>query len=93
MTQNVIDIYNRALNTYGYNAQRLMLIEEIGELLNAIAKLPRARATIDDVIEELADAAIMIEQMAFYWGWSVFHAKKEMKLERLQERLNKHQLK
>lgn len=93
MIQKEIDIYNRALNTYGYNAQRLMLIEEIGELLNAIAKLPRERATIDDVIEELADVAIMIDQMAFYWGWSVFHTKKEMKLERLQERLKKHQLK
>lgn len=93
MIQNEIDIYNRALNVYGYNAQRLMLIEEIGELLNAIAKLPRARATIDDVIEELADVAIMIDQMAFYWGWSEFHTKKEMKLERLQERLKKHQLK
>lgn len=93
MTQKEIDIYNRALNVYGYKAQRLMLIEEIGELLNAIAKLPRARATIDDVIEELADTAIMIEQMAFYWGWSEFYSKKEMKLERLQERLKKHQLK
>lgn len=91
MIQKEIDIYNRALNTYGYNAQRLMLIEEIGELLNAIAKLSRARAKIDDVIEELADVAIMVNQIAFYWGWSDFNTIKEIKLERLQERLNKHQ--
>lgn len=91
MIQKEIDIYNRALNVYGYNAQRLMLIEEIGELLNAIAKLPRARTTIDNVIEELADVAIMVNQIAFYWGWSDFNTIKEIKLERLQERLNKHQ--
>lgn len=91
MIQNEINIYNRAINTYGYNAQRLMLIEEIGELLNAIAKLSRARATIDDVIEELADVAIMVNQIAFYWGWSDFNTKKEIKLQRLQERLNKNQ--
>lgn len=91
MIQNEIDIYNRAINTYGYNAQRLMLIEEIGELLNAIAKLSRARAKIDDVIEELADVAIMVNQIAFYWGWSDFNTIKEIKLQRLQERLNKHQ--
>lgn len=89
MIQNEIDIYNRAINVYGYNAQRLMLFEEIGELLNAIAKLPRARATIDDVIEKLADVAIMTNQIAFFWGWWEFQTKKEMKLERLQERLNK----
>ena len=91
MSQKEIDIYNRAINTYGYNAQRLMLIEEIGELLNAIAKLPRARAKIDDVIEGLADVAIMVNQIAFYWGWSKFNTIKKMKIQRLQEKLNQHQ--
>lgn len=90
MTQKELDIYEQAIKTYGYNAQRLMLIEEIGELLNAIAKLPRGRASVDDVIEELADVSIMINQMAFYWGWSVFHTRKAMKIQRLEERLNKH---
>ena len=91
MIQKEIDIYNRALNTYGYNAQRLMLIEEIGELLNAIAKLPRGRATGDDVIEELADVSIMVDQMAVFLGLKKFYEKKEMKLQKLQERLKKDQ--
>ncbi len=93
MTQKELDIYEQAIKTYGFEVQRLMLIEEIGELLNAIAKLPRARATSDDVIEELADVAIMVNQMAVYYGWWKFHTKKGMKLLRLQERLKKHQSK
>lgn len=91
MTQKEFDICGKAVRTYGYDAQRLMLFEEIGELLNAIAKLSRGRATSDDVIEELADVAIMVNQMAVIYGWYKFHAKKEMKLQRLQERLNQHQ--
>lgn len=66
-----------------------MLVEEIGELLSAIAKVPRGRAKDDDVIEELADVAIMVDQMAVFWGLKRFYKKKEMKLQRLQERLNK----
>ena len=91
MTQKEIDICGKAVRTYGYDAQILMLFEEIGELLNAIAKLSRGRATSDDVIEELADVAIMVNQMAVIYGWYKFHAKKEMKLQRLQEKLNQHQ--
>lgn len=91
MTQKELDICEKAVRTYGYDAQRLMLFEEIGELLNAIAKLSRGRSTSDDVIEELADVAIMVNQMAVIYGWYKFHAEKAKKLQRLQERLSKHQ--
>lgn len=91
MTQKELDICEKAVRTYGYDAQRLMLFEEIGELLNAIAKLSRGRATSDDVIEELADVAIMVNQMAIIYGWYKFHSVKAKKLQRLQERLKKHQ--
>lgn len=91
MSQKEVDIYEQAIKTYGFNAQRLMLIEEIGELLNAMAKLPRGRATSDDVIEELVDVAIMVNQMAVFYGWSKFQTKWGTKLLRLQERLNNHQ--
>ena len=83
------EIYARALKKYGVAQQRLMLIEEIGELLNAFAKLPRARAEVEDVIEELADVSIMVEQMALLYGWSRFESIREQKLQRLGERLDK----
>lgn len=91
MEQKELEIYDKAIITFHFNAQRLMLFEEIGELMNAIAKLPRGRATIDNVIEELADVAIMVNQMAVFFGWEKFLAQKEMKLIRLKERLEKYQ--
>lgn len=81
-------LYARALTEFGAAQQRLMLIEEIGELLNAFAKLPRGRATEEDVLEELADVSIMIEQMALlYGGLTHYNLVRRQKLKRLKERL------
>lgn len=82
------DLYNSVINAFGIDAQKWMLIEECGELLNAIAKLKRGRSSKDDVITELADVHIMVEQMAFFFGWNEFVDEKERKLKRLQERLS-----
>lgn len=86
---SLLRIYNRTINRYGINAQEWVLIEECGELLNAIAKLKRSRSTKNEIITELADVHIMVEQMAFFFGWDEFKAEKDRKLNRLQERLNK----
>lgn len=84
-----LELYAGALTEYGSEAQKMMLIEEIGELLNAFAKFPRGRAKAEDVIEELADVSIMVEQMALLYGWSYFESIREQKLQRLRERLDK----
>lgn len=82
-----LNLYNKALARYGIDAQKLMVVEECGELLNALAKLSRGRASIEELITELADVHIMVEQMALYYGWAEFQEEKERKLERLQQRL------
>lgn len=82
-----LDLYDRALNRYGIDAQKLMVVEECGELLNALAKLSRGRASVEELITELADVHIMVEQMALNYGWAEFQEEKERKLERLQQRL------
>lgn len=84
-----IALYIKALKEYGIEAQRMMVVEETGELLNALAKERRGRATNSDVITELADVAIMIEQMAVNFGYVDFKEEKERKLKRLSERLEK----
>lgn len=86
---SALQLYNKALNKYGILAQWTMLVEEIGELLNAIAKIKRGRASKQDVITELADVHIMVEQMALFYGWDEFNEEKKYKLERLNERLKK----
>lgn len=84
-----IQILNKALNQYGIKAQEWMLVEECGELLNAIAKLKRKRSTKEDIITELADVSIVVEQMALFFGWEDFEAEKQRKLARLENRLEK----
>lgn len=80
-------IYNTALNQWGLAKQTFMVMEECGELLNVLAKAMRYRATKAEIITELADVAIMVEQMAFFYGEKNFIAEKERKLERLKNRL------
>jgi len=84
-----ITLYIKALRKYGIDAQRMMVVEETGELLNALAKECRGRATNREVITELADVDIMIEQMAVNFGYADFKEEKERKLKRLSERLEK----
>lgn len=81
-------LYSYVINKYGIEAQKMMLIEECGELLNAVAKLNRGRSTKTDIITELADVHIMVEQMACYFGWEEFKAEKGRKLERLLSRIH-----
>jgi len=83
-----LELCRKALRRYGVDVQRLMLVEECGELLNIVGKLPRARASVDELITELADVSIMVEQMALYYGWDEFQQEKERKLNRLQQRLS-----
>lgn len=82
-------LYHRAIDTFGVESQKWMLIEECGELLNVFAKRGRYRTEISDIITELADVHIMVEQMAYLYGWDEFEEERERKLKRLQERIDK----
>lgn len=83
-------IYRNALDKFGINAQTMMVFEEIGELMNALAKFGRGRAKVDDVITELADVSIMVEQMAVHYGYEEFEKEREWKIRRLKNKLKKY---
>lgn len=83
-------LYTDVLSAWGIGNQVFMVMEESGEMLNALAKANRGRITKEEVITELADVSIMMEQMAVYFGYDEFKAEKERKLKRLKERLEKH---
>jgi len=85
-----IEIYKKAIETWGSEAQMHMMFEECGELINALAKVYRGRANGMDVITELADVSIMVEQMATMLGYEDYENEKENKLNRLSERLKKY---
>ena len=89
MKKEYIDICEEAISTYGVDNQKWMIIEEIGELLNAFGKDKRRRCVEDDIITELADVYIMIMQFAIYYGLNKFEDEVVFKMERLKARLNK----
>lgn len=83
-------VYANAILAFGPRAQVDMLHEEVGELLSAISKYHRGRASKEDVITEIADVMIMCGQMAFLFGPDEVRAEKERKLIRLQQRIDEH---
>lgn len=70
-----------------------MVMEEVGEMLDALAKFRRKRDTPHDIVTELADVCVMMEQMGELFGWDEFQSEFDRKLHRLKERLAKDKLK
>ena len=85
------ELYLKAIDTWGQMPQINMVNEECGELITSLARYLRGRDTADDVITEIADVSIMMEQMAVLFGKEQFEKEKERKLQRLKERLEKHE--
>lgn len=92
--ERVAKIITRAINTYGYDAQLKMAIEEMSELTKAICKLWRAdteeefERLLEDVAEEAADVTIMVLQVASMAGSEEVDRIMNEKLGRLEARLN-----
>lgn len=92
--ERVTKIITRAIDTYGYDAQLKMAIEEMSELTKAICKLWRAdteeefERLLEDVTEETADVTIMVLQVASMAGSEDVDRIMNEKLERLEARLD-----
>ena len=59
----VFDPIVQAVKTYGAEAQKWVLIGEIGELLDAVADHRRGRCGVDHIAEEIADVMICLHQL------------------------------
>lgn len=77
----------KAILKYGCTAQITMAVEEMAELLNALAKERRGRATQNDIVTEIADVTIMMWQLAIMYGEQSVEMEIERKIKRLQERI------
>ncbi len=89
--QERINLYRKALKTWGEEAQVNMLDEELGELITAVARFKRGRVTHQDVMTELADVFIMVEQIATMMNYDDFEKELDRKLVRLRDdKLAKH---
>ena len=57
-------VLKRALETWGEEAQMLMVVEEMSELMKEILKnINRKKNNVAEIIEETADVEIMLEQL------------------------------
>ena len=80
-----------AMKSWGEWENFGILAEESGEMLSAINKLFRGRASVEDVITELADVSLVITAFATYFDYDKFLAEKDRKLQRLKKRLEEWQ--
>lgn len=62
------DIYQKAIEYFGIDNQKLKAIEEMAELTNALIHLRDGRCEEQDVITEIADVTIMMQQLAIFFG-------------------------
>lgn len=57
------DTCKKALEVWGEDFQMNMVVEELAELIHAIQKFRRGRASVKEVAEEHADVLIMLTQL------------------------------
>ena len=80
-----IKLYDKAIKTWGIQAQTDMAFEECGELIAALAKDKRGRVSKEELLTELADVTIMCEQLAFILGFEDYEKELDRKLVRLRD--------
>lgn len=56
-------VFHQALETYGPQAQTMMVMEEMAELAKELCKASRGLGSVEHIAEEIADVQIMLEQM------------------------------
>lgn len=81
---------HQALETWGADSQINQFMEEAGEAAAALNRYRRGRGTDLEAAEEIADVAIMVDQMKIFLGPDLVESIKQQKLERLQRTLNSH---
>lgn len=57
------DLYKKAIQTWGAQAQTLMFFEEMAELQKELCKNARGKDNRAEIAGEIADVQIMLEQM------------------------------
>ena len=88
MDMTAKELYRRALDAYGAEAQTRMVFEEMAELQKELCKNSRGQDNWRHIAEEIADVEIMLEQMMVLHDCeSLVAGYKKCKLDRLEERL------
>lgn len=84
-------VYKRAIEFWGEEAQKSMFYEEFGELLQAMNKYKRDDTDKNyyNIREEIADVEIMLNQLKLIYGEQQINKIKQTKIGKLEDVLNK----
>ena len=64
MARNRIEVvFTKAIERYGKEAQKMKAIEELGELVQAVARDLEGHPDPENIAEEMADVSIMLDQL------------------------------
>lgn len=89
MDRNYRKVLDRAIATYGVEAQEKMVLEEMSELQKEICKRWRGNDNLPELAEEIADVEIMLDQLKMIHGIEdAVDTYKQEKVERLKRRLD-----
>ncbi len=87
------DLYKKAIELWGEEAQLEMIVEECAELIHAIQKLKRNDGDrlpkLEKVHEEIADVRIVLEQAYYFFSRKTIDKFYNQKLTRLAHRVYK----
>jgi NTP pyrophosphatase (non-canonical NTP hydrolase) len=83
-----MNIYERVLKIHGATHQKVKAIEELGELIVALAKELNGIGSHESVIEEIADVENMIAQLRILFNSKQIDDIRTHKLKRLESRLD-----
>jgi NTP pyrophosphatase (non-canonical NTP hydrolase) len=88
MTYNEKEIFERALETFGFDRQVNKLLEEMAELQVEIQHYRDGRPRLEEIAEEMADVQIMLDQMTLlFQNAGLQQQYRQRKVERLRKRL------
>ena len=84
-----MNVFEKALKTWGKDTQMLQVIEEMSELTKEILKnVNRKKDNVAEIIEETADVEIMLEQLKYcYHIHDQVEAYKANKLKVIEQRI------
>ena len=83
-----VAVYEKAISQNGMQLQMVVAVEELSEAQKEICKFLRGCGDIEHLAEEIADAAIMLEQLRYMFGiYASISSYMDAKVQRLAERL------
>ena len=94
MKDNIFDtamqmLCKEAITKFGAEKQIQKAIEEMGELLTELGRLPIGRTDNKKIIEEIVDVSFMMLQLAYAFGIDDYINYIDVKKRKIEQRLSK----